>query len=521
MDAPSDVMIEVLEDLDQEEAAWIAELRATFGVTKYDAQQPRVPKGTSNGGQWTTGAAFQDYTTHGLEINGALRADTREVSILNRAQAIDQLFARYGETVGPGGMTVWRGITHTPPKGGWRDAGFTSTSLSRNQALEFSDGVVSDLRQATMLRVQLPPGTRILRVPKNAYDTDQEEILLPRRTLFVVQRPRSAFSREMVVEARVDSGSITKYVEDFGPSVTKYDADQPRAPKGQSNGGQWTKAGAEERYPRTNEGATLDGLTVGSRVDNTESIAAELTRYRILPGIRVVDFKGTYAWDERAWLRGTARDDVQRTQALVNRIRQSGRIDPLIVVHDRKGPYVLEGSHRIDAMHLMGKTRVPAVVVLDLDDLEDAVAKYDAQQPRAPKGVPNGGQWVSRDQTQWSASVPADAGYVYHTTERYNLDDIAEQGLRRARPSHRGEQEYWPSAAGGSGREGRVYFGASPKAVDPFRLPDSALIRAPRTALKDPRNESGDLFVRHNVKASVLEVYSGGTWHPMTIRTRE
>jgi len=53
---------------------------------------------------------------------------------------------------------------------------------------------------------------------------------------------------------------------------------------------------------------------------------------------------------------------------LVKQIRESGEISPLIIVVEEEGPYVLEGSHRIDALSLLKANFFPALVVIDFEN---------------------------------------------------------------------------------------------------------------------------------------------------------
>jgi hypothetical protein len=161
----------------------------------------------------------------------------------------------------------------------------------------------------------------------------------------------------------------------------KYSEDQPR-----DNDGQWSAGGgggggggsphatATAAYPMAGE--TVDGRTVGSDVKNLDSIAATLDDgYTVLPGIREVSMEG---WNAKPEAMFYAADDRRRVAVLADRIRESGRIDPLIVVVDNDGPYVLEGGHRLAALYTLGAKSFPALVVLD--------AELDAPPPNKTKG---------------------------------------------------------------------------------------------------------------------------------------
>lgn len=119
-----------------------------------------------------------------------------------------------------------------------------------------------------------------------------------------------------------------------------------------------------EQLPKAGE--TVDGRTVINRtnVPNTASIDAELALSSILKGLRTIkieDFEDSgppsfYSVTEKA-----------RTEELARKIEASKEIAPLIVVYDAKGPYILEGGHRFDALKLLKAKSFPALVVIDDD----------------------------------------------------------------------------------------------------------------------------------------------------------
>ena len=114
-------------------------------------------------------------------------------------------------------------------------------------------------------------------------------------------------------------------------------------------------------FPRAGE--TADGLTVGDHVANTDSIAASLTDYKERPGVREVPM-GLF---ENQTINKSA-----KVKALAAQIKASGHIDPVIVVVDKDGPYILEGGHRFDALKLLGKKSIPALVVDDMESQNGA-----------------------------------------------------------------------------------------------------------------------------------------------------
>lgn len=56
---------------------------------------------------------------------------------------------------------------------------------------------------------------------------------------------------------------------------------------------------------------------------------------------------------------------TKRIKELAAQIEASGEINPLIVVIDAEGPYILEGGHRSEALFRLGAKSFPALVVID------------------------------------------------------------------------------------------------------------------------------------------------------------
>jgi hypothetical protein len=123
-----------------------------------------------------------------------------------------------------------------------------------------------------------------------------------------------------------------------------------------------------ERYPVA--GSTVGGLEVAAVVPNRDSIGASIEEAQELPSVRRVamaDFGGP---DSVFY----AADDFRRAHALAEQIRSSGWVAPLIVVVDAEGPYLLEGAHRFVALHELGARDFPAVVVADVESLQEVLA---------------------------------------------------------------------------------------------------------------------------------------------------
>lgn len=114
-------------------------------------------------------------------------------------------------------------------------------------------------------------------------------------------------------------------------------------------------------------GEYVDGRYVRPEIPNLVSIAASLYNYEILDDIRVVPFS---AFPTMGPLTFYSASEERRTKRLAEEIAESKEINPLIVVEDGRGFYILEGGHRFDALRILGAEAFPALVVLDLDNLE-------------------------------------------------------------------------------------------------------------------------------------------------------
>lgn len=119
---------------------------------------------------------------------------------------------------------------------------------------------------------------------------------------------------------------------------------------------------ADKRYPKVLHNR-IDDLDVGKKISNTESISASLFHYLVLRGIREIKLSDIQVTDPLELFR--SKNDRERVSALAHAILESNRIDPLIVVIDAEGPYVLEGMHRLGALHLLEKKKLPALVVVE------------------------------------------------------------------------------------------------------------------------------------------------------------
>lgn len=111
------------------------------------------------------------------------------------------------------------------------------------------------------------------------------------------------------------------------------------------------------KYPKA--GSIVSGLNVVGEIDNISSIEASLDNYYTYDSIREMpmsDFGkgGSYSVE-----------DNKKSKQLAEVIKKSKQISPLIAVVDEEGPYILEGSHRFDALQLLNIQSFPALLVLD------------------------------------------------------------------------------------------------------------------------------------------------------------
>lgn len=113
-------------------------------------------------------------------------------------------------------------------------------------------------------------------------------------------------------------------------------------------------------------GPSLDGYLVRSQIPNMGSINASLTDYEILPGVRAFPTEGFAGSSYYCMIGG-----VDRCKRLAQEIQQNRELNPLIIVEEKAGPYVLEGGHRMSAAVDLGIKRVPALIVIDLESFDE------------------------------------------------------------------------------------------------------------------------------------------------------
>lgn len=140
-------------------------------------------------------------------------------------------------------------------------------------------------------------------------------------------------------------------------------------------------------YPAADRDAPVDGRAIREDIPNLSSIGSSLGSYTMLPGIRVLPMAAFPDAGEAPSPTSMAADRWQKVQNLAAQIQRSGELNPLIVVYDEQGPYVLEGNHRYDALRLLGATAFPAKVVIDEDALYKRVESALENSEEVPESV--------------------------------------------------------------------------------------------------------------------------------------
>jgi len=128
-------------------------------------------------------------------------------------------------------------------------------------------------------------------------------------------------------------------------------------------------------YPRA--GDMVDGRVVRKNIPNLSSIDASFMNPLEFRGIREVPMSAFTLDEAPAAIDSTLKPN--KISALAEEIRQSKEINPLIVGLDEKGPYILEGVHRYDALKLLRAKSFPAVIVIEGADYPGEYLETEAK----------------------------------------------------------------------------------------------------------------------------------------------
>lgn len=171
-------------------------------------------------------------------------------------------------------------------------------------------------------------------------------------------------------------------------------------------------------------GAQVSGLTVRGAIPNRSSIGASFTSYNVLPGVREVPMSAM----DRQYVEGVRGKSLDaRTQKLADEIAASGEINPLIVAIDDKGPYIVEGGHRFDALIKAGVQSFPALVVVAPEGgvLEQSAKTKDPTKTRTFKKWSQGAQVIGPDEFGDYDGGPAVFKVFHGTTADFTNFDRA------------------------------------------------------------------------------------------------
>lgn len=106
----------------------------------------------------------------------------------------------------------------------------------------------------------------------------------------------------------------------------------------------------------------LDGYVIREKIPNMPSIDATLDYYHTLSKVRAFPTEGFSGSEYYKIIGG-----VQRVKDLAQEIQNNKEINPIIVVEEKDGPYVLEGGHRMSAFVDLGIPHIPALIVINLE----------------------------------------------------------------------------------------------------------------------------------------------------------
>lgn len=211
-------------------------------------KQPRVPKGSSSGGQFGKGGAGSDLTPGEVDaVKGyagtgyaSIQKDLRSGKVPEEAHGIDSAIKKSPVDAD---MTVYRGVSLTRIENGkmtrqsvsegsiLADKGYMSTTTSRATGKRYGD------RADLLLTIQLGKGNHALDVKKVTGAGEESEILLPRGTSL---RLSNFVAGSGGGPARADATIVSAGA--LSVDDGEY-AKQSRVPKGSSSGGQFGKGG--------------------------------------------------------------------------------------------------------------------------------------------------------------------------------------------------------------------------------------------------------------------------------------
>jgi len=140
---------------------------------------------------------------------------------------------------------------------------------------------------------------------------------------------------------------------------------------GMAGGGKVVK-GAAKAFKKLFADDVVNGMRIRQDIPNQSSIGASLTDYST-QGLQEVPMS---AFETVGKPKYRSVQEEKRTKELARQIQENKELNPLIVVKDAEGHYILEGGHRFDALRELGIDSFPALMVHDLESL-GTLAKAD------------------------------------------------------------------------------------------------------------------------------------------------
>jgi len=123
--------------------------------------------------------------------------------------------------------------------------------------------------------------------------------------------------------------------------------------------------GAAKAFKKLFADDVVNGMRIRQDIPNQSSIGASLTDYST-HGLQEVPMS---AFETVGKPRYRSVQEEKRTKELARQIQENKELNPLIVVKDAEGHYILEGGHRFDALRELGIDSFPALMVHDLESL--------------------------------------------------------------------------------------------------------------------------------------------------------
>lgn len=171
------------------------------------------------------------------------------------------------------------------------------------------------------------------------------------------RKPLDTFHKQQVEKALSEGKPVPPEVSKDYPDLQRGTVKAP--PPAVKEPWEMTRADLEAMYKKAGE--IVDGRTVRSEIPNMESITASVDNPTILPGIYEIPLS------EFGGLTGKhySAPGTKRIANLANAIAHNKEINPLIVVIDAEGPYILEGATRAESLYKLGAKSFPAKIVID------------------------------------------------------------------------------------------------------------------------------------------------------------